>query len=394
MNDSLKLGLIALVKSAITGEKQVLPPNFDIIDTVEIARKHQILPIIYYGALNCGVDGDSPTMQEMFNAVCKSMLISQRQMAAIKRISDAFDENGIEYMLLKGTLLKSLYPKSEMRSMGDADILIKLEQYEKIKPILSEMGYTEKTVSDHELIWTRPELYLELHKRLIPSYNKDYYAYYGDGWQLGKPLEDNKCRYVMTDEDQMIYLFTHFAKHYRDGGIGIKHLVDLYIYRRANPDLDEKYIETELTKLCLYDFYNNILKTIDVWFCDGKPSAHTELITEIVINSGAYGTSKNRNIAQAVRYLDSDKNYKLAKLKRYFKMTFPSWKVMKLKHSYLEKMPFLLPVAWVIRLFKIVVTKQEQVKVFHDNIQRITAEEFNDYEKTLHFVGLDFNFKE
>ncbi len=394
MNDSLKLGLIALVKSAITGEKQVLPQDFDIIDAVEIARKHQIIPLIYYGALNCGINDDFSAMSEMFNAVCKCILISQRQMAAIKRISAAFEDNGIDYMLLKGTLLKSLYPKGEMRNMSDADILIKMEQYDSIKSILSDLGYTEKTVSDHEIIWIKPELFLELHKRLIPSYNKDYYAYYGDGWQLGKPSSENKYRYIMTDEDQMIYLFTHFAKHYRDGGIGIKHLVDLYVYRKAKPELDEKYIKEELKKLSLYEFYCNILKTIDVWFCDGEPNSHTELITEMIINSGAYGTSKNRNIAQAVRYLDSDKNYTAAKFKRFFVMTFPSLKTMQLKNSYLEKAPYLLPAAWVIRLLRILFTKRDRAKTFYTNLQKVSAEEFNDYEKALHFVGLDFNFKE
>lgn len=394
MNDSFKVGIIALVKSAITGKKENLPPDFDIIDVVAIARKHQIIPIIYYGALNCGIDSELPTMQEMFNVLCQNIFMSQRQMKAINRITGLFEENAIDYMQLKGTLLKSIYPKGEMRSMSDADILIRMEQYEKIKPILTELGYIEKSESDHELIWTKPELLLELHKRLIPSYNKDYYAYYGDGWQLGKPSDENKYRYVMTAEDQMIYLFTHFAKHYRDGGIGIKHLVDLYVYRNANQDLDEKYIKEELEKLCLYEFYLNVLKTIDVWFNNAKPTVHTSLITEIVVNSGAYGTLKNKNIAQAVRYLDSDKSYKTAKFKRFFIMTFPTLQTMKLKNSYLEKAPFLLPIAWIIRLCRITFTKRDQAREFYNNLQVVTEEEFSDYEKALHFVGLDFNFKE
>ena len=132
-------------------------------------------------------------------------------------------------MLLKGTLLKEMYPKKELRAMGDADILIKTEQYDKIKPIMQGLGFEERTESDHELIWRKPQLLLELHKKLIPSYNKDYYAYFGDGWQLGKPNSNFPHRFEMSDEDQMIYLFTHFAKHYRDAGIGIRPLPETTI---------------------------------------------------------------------------------------------------------------------------------------------------------------------
>ena len=35
------------------------------------------------------------------------------------------DENGIDYMPLKGACLKLIYPQPELRLMGDADILIK-----------------------------------------------------------------------------------------------------------------------------------------------------------------------------------------------------------------------------------------------------------------------------
>ena len=64
----------------------------------------------------------------------------------------AFEKNGIAHMPLKGILMKQLYPRPDMRIMGDADILIRVEQYEKIKPLLEELGFAEKLESDHELI--------------------------------------------------------------------------------------------------------------------------------------------------------------------------------------------------------------------------------------------------
>ena len=36
-----------------------------------------------------------------------------------------------------------MYPKTEMRVMSDADILIRTEQYDKIRPIMVELGYSK-----------------------------------------------------------------------------------------------------------------------------------------------------------------------------------------------------------------------------------------------------------
>ena len=37
--------------------------------------------------------------------------------------------------------MKALYPAPELRVMGDADVLIRLEQYEKIVPLMEKMGF-------------------------------------------------------------------------------------------------------------------------------------------------------------------------------------------------------------------------------------------------------------
>ena len=148
--------------------------------------------------------------------------------------------------------------------MGDADILIRLEQYDRIRPILESQGFTEQTETDHELIWNDEELCLELHKHLIPSYNRDYYDYFGNGWQLAAADAHGRC--AMDPEDTFIFLLVHFAKHYRDGGIGLRHITDLLVFRRAHPVMDEGYIRTALERLELTEFYRHICRLLDYWF--------------------------------------------------------------------------------------------------------------------------------
>ena len=240
-------------------------------------------------------------------------------------------------MPLKGAVLKKLYPKPEMRVMGDGDILIKSEQYEIIREAMQSLGYTEFIESDHEFIWNKPNIHIELHKRLIPSYNKDYYFYYGVGWKFAKPDAGSCCK--MSDEDTFVYIFTHYAKHYRDGGIGIRHITDLYVFLTSNPKLDKKYIETELNKLGLLKFYKNTINTIDVWFNNKQANDISDFITDRIFESGSYGTYVSHILSGAVKSSNFGKN---AKFKKVFNLIFPPYNDMSRKYLVLKKIPLLL----------------------------------------------------
>ena len=282
--NTIQKGIITLLRSAVTEQALPLPEGFTMEDAYPLIRQHHMITLAYDGAVWCAIPVQEPVMQRLFQGYCKSMIVSQRQMYQIGKIYEAFEENGIDYMPVKGCRMKRLYPKPELRAMGDADILIRVEQYERIRPLLKGMGFQEKENSDHELVWQNASLYLELHKRLIPSYNQDFYEYFGDGWRLA--TVKNGTRYAMTPEDEWIFLFTHFAKHYRDGGIGCRHVVDLWVYLRANPNLDEVYVTAELKKLQLLDFYENICRLMSVWFEDAQTDDKIEYISEYIFSSG------------------------------------------------------------------------------------------------------------
>ena len=159
-------GLFTLIKSALTGQKLELPEGFTLEQADGLIRKQSLIPLIYPGALNCGLDPKSERMQYYQMQYFRHLVISERQLAAVKTLCATFEENGIDYMLLKGCNMKKRYPKPEMRGMGDADVLIRVEQYDQIKPLMAQLQYknTKESIYDH--VWERPELYLELHKRL------------------------------------------------------------------------------------------------------------------------------------------------------------------------------------------------------------------------------------
>ena len=385
-------GILDLLKSALTGERIQLPDDFDWQTAFRLGKSHQILSMLYYGAINSELVLPEEIRAKLETATFQGVFIDRNQLHEVACIKEQFCRNGIAFLPLKGILLKSMYPHTDMRLMGDADILIKTEQYEAIKPIMTQLGYEEILESDHELIWDkRGVLHVELHKRLIPSYNKDYYAYFGDGWRLARETET--AEYEMRDEDQFIYLFTHYAKHYRDAGIGIRHLIDLYVFLQAKTEFDWEYTERELEQLQLLKFCRNSLETLAVWFDGKEDSEMSDFMTDRIFGSGAYGTRENHLLSDGLK---TSKTITKEQVKRakMLKLIFPSAKVLSAKYTVLKKMPFLLPFIWVYRWIAAVLFKRKNIKVQREAVNMMSTENISSYQNELNFVGLDFNFEE
>lgn len=386
---NIQTGVIALLKSAITGQAQPLPADFSMTEALELMKPHHVSTMLYEGAVCCGVDRGDPAMFQLFRQYCKALQISERQMREIGRVFRAFEENGIDYMPLKGCKMKALYPKPELRIMGDADVLIRTEQREAITPIMEGLGFTQTRESDHEWVWTSDGLYLELHKRLIPSYTKDYYAYFGEGWQLAKRVSGTS--YAMSCEDEMIFLFAHFAKHYRDGGIGCRYVADLWLYLRDHPELDGSYIINKLEALKLSEFYRNMLQVIAVWFDGAASDEKTDFITDFIFASGSWGESNSRVISRAIRDAGSTAKHsgKLAFLRE---LAFPDRFTLQEKYTVLKKHHWMLPLVWAWRPFYKLLFDRKSVKRRRETMEYVTVERIDDRRQALHYVGLDYNF--
>lgn len=385
-----QLSTIALMKSAVTGQAQPLPEGFSLEEVVEQTASHHISSMIYEGATLCGIRPTEPAMQTLFRQYCKALQISERQMQDLKRVFAVFEENGIDYMPLKGCKLKYLYPKPELRIMGDADVLIREEQREKIAPLMESLGFQEKNETNHEWIWTSEGVFLELHKRLIPSYTKDFYAYFGEGWQLAK--KDSGTRYTMSAEDELIFLFTHFAKHYRDGGIGCRYVVDLWLYFRNNPGLDEAYIQSQLEILNLAEFYGNIRQLIAAWFDGAEMDDKIDFISEFIFASGSWGAINSRVLSRTVRDGKGPVLKHSGKLTYLFKLAFPGVLTLRKKYPVLKKCPWMLPLVWIWRPFYKLLFERSSLKKRQKTLQYMTTERIDDRRQALHYVGLDYNF--
>lgn len=382
--------LFLIIKAALTDSSETVDGEIDYEELFVLSRKHQIVPMVLQGLYN--TVGDFEAKEKFYEYTFYLMCHNQNQTYWLDEIQKIFENNHIDYMLLKGSSVKGLYPTAEMRLMGDIDILIKEEQYPEIQNLLSQAGLQEIMVTDHELIWKGENgVQIELHRKLIPSYNDDYYTYYCKPWEKAVFKEGN--RYAMSVEDEYIYIFTHLTKHYRDGGIGLRHIIDIWYFNRCYPEMDMGYIQSELEKLELAVFHQHILDTIEVWLCGKKANELTDYITERIIESGSYGIKEKCDMANAARLSATSESVVSAKRSNIFSAVLMPYSSMKKKYPVLRRMPFLLPVMWVVRWIDAIVNKRDHISRRAERIQKINADVVDRYTEELQMVGLKFSLK-
>ena len=124
--------LLNIIKLGITKEKFNVDIEFNISEFMELIEKHHISTMVYNGLYKCGVTIPEKYKNILFQIALQEAVINGKQLGLIKEIRTLFNNNEIDHVFLKGSVLKELYPTPETRRMGDIDVLIRVEQYEKI----------------------------------------------------------------------------------------------------------------------------------------------------------------------------------------------------------------------------------------------------------------------
>jgi len=245
-------------------------------------------------------------------------------------------------------VLKQLYPSPEMREMSDIDIMVYENTLDRAEEVLLEMGYDKYVAVKHHVIFKKaPALVLEAHWTLYDrNVDKGQFLYYKDNFRA-QLQEGTQYTYDFSKEDFYVYMIAHMAKHFFETGCGIRNLMDIYIYNRAYREgLNRPQIEEELKKLGLYEFERHAAKLAQIWLGEEETDEFYNDMFEYMLDCGIYGKGENGiwgQIAKSSQELQADKKHVMSS---YF---FPPLSYMKEHYSWIEKMPFLLPIGWVVR---------------------------------------------
>ena len=151
-------------------------------------------------------------------------------------------------------------------------------------------------------------------------------------------------------------MLVHLAKHIKLGGSGIRSIIDIKIFLdKKKEELNWDYVKEELKKLHLSQFEYWMRQLSEVWFGTEKTTPLYDELTEFIVDSGTYGTIKNYHASHVVELGGKNQNLSVGKIRSKLEIIFLPYEGMQEQYLYLEKFPFLLPVAWIQRIFRTIV---------------------------------------
>ena len=311
--------------------------GMDLSEVFSVAKRHMLSATAGTALETAGIR-DRQFMVAVASAQRKAAMLDTDR----KSVLDALEQAGIWYMPLKGILLKDLYPRFGMREMADNDILFDASRADDVKKIMEGLGFTVKQFNkgNHDVYTRQPVSSFEMHRGLFDEVLEGTkFAYYDN--VRDRLIPDHKSQYGLrfSADDFYVYMFAHAYMHYARGGIGLRFLLDVYMYLKKvtiHPD----YVRQETEKLGIRSFEESG-RRLSLNLFDGKDlTGEDRKMLRYMLSSGAYGTVQNRadnRVAEKGKF-----RYLLSR------MTIP-YPIMLRDYPILKKAPVLYPVVWVWR---------------------------------------------
>jgi len=356
--------LMSLLR-AFVQEVPLSPAEFQNLDAalpevLPLCRLHTIMGIWAYKVREFydiyGVEDEDArevyeTAQKIYSRTVSQAVNRELQYQALSKM---LAEGGIDHLAFKGIVVKDMYAVPQLRSFGDIDLAIRQADRQRCHKLMQKLGYTATT--DFEPVYTyqkEKEMY-EIHTSVMAvniTDRADYIGYFKNLWNYA--TEQAPHIWAFTPEFHFVYLLTHIAKHIYSSGAGIRMYLDLAFYlKRFGDTLDWQWIQAELDKLKLTEFFHLAMDAVARWFAVKPPIPIPEMEEDLFLQfetftmeGGVFGFEGRLSGEQMVR-----KQGERSKALR--ETLFPHAKTIQARYTYLQKYPWLLPVAWVDRLVR------------------------------------------
>lgn len=327
------------------------------LEQLYAVSKHLTLVSLIAFALESADIQDSRFEKAKEKAMRKNLFLDTER----KALFAYFENKGIWYMPLKGSILKDIYPEYGMRQMADNDILYDVTYQEDVKSYFESKGYEISSYKKgvHDVYKKPPVLNFEMHSSLFGvMHDLTWQEYYSNVKNKLIKDTDNKYGYHFSDDDFYIYITTHEYKHYSNGGTGLRSLVDRYVFIK-NKVLNWNYIESECQKLGIAEFEKESRKlALNLFgFENGlTESDETRLkMLDVYLHSGTYGLLEN-SIKKGLDTSDG------SKIKYFMSRVFPSMSYYQTYFPILYKFRMLIPFFIVYRFFKVIICRRKMLK--------------------------------
>lgn len=277
-----------------------------------------------------------------------ALLAVQRYMrikAAFTQVCNVLETANIPYIPLKGAVLRSYYPQPWMRTSCDIDVLIQEENLTLAIRALEKKGFENRGRSFYDVSLFSPQgVHLELHFNLITDYmSEKQSAVLSDLWEVVVPVGDSKFHFAMPDELLYFYHIAHMAKHIKEGGCGMRPVLDVWVLNHAMAcDMEKRKKILEKGELLI--FARQIECLAEAWLGTRRMDILLEEVSVFILNNGAYGTYKAKAVLQ---------QRKKQGLQYVLHRVFLPYQYLKYHYPVLQRHKWLLPFCEIARWLRL-----------------------------------------
>lgn len=359
-------------------------------DILLLADQHHILPMIYNAVYACPAFFSLNPQRQRYYKYQTIFYVTRQisETADFLALLQKLQEKGLQPIVVKGIVCRNLYPAPDDRMSADEDLFAPDGEFAPLQDSLINLGLTlsgggnapeNKKEQEISFYKNNSPLYLELHRELFPSESGAYgnlNRYFKNSQNRTEEIRVQGIRIrTLNKTDHFFYLICHALKHFLHSGFGIRQVCDLLLFAETyGAGLDWDRIRQQCLE-CHADVFAAALLKIGeryLGFLPEKagvpedwrnfPIDENDLLADL-LDSGVYGGTtrsrlhSSRITLQAVED-DAEKQKTSKTLDRksmarsLLHAAFPPYAELKQRYSYLKRAPFLLPVAWLVRLFR------------------------------------------
>lgn len=371
------LEFLSLLKSSLKNEKYD-GEKIDFEDLVYIYKMseiHHVVPMIYNAAYNEDFFKEcDANFQAMFKSSAFRYIFSQIQRTNhFLEVYKKLIEKNIKILVFKGIIFRNMYNNPDDRISSDEDILIKKEDYEKVKEFFLSEGFEFIDKGEECAYFSKSTgLCIEVSTSLFSHESKAYghlNKLFEDVFEKSIKINIDKIDILtLSHEQHLIYIVFHNMKHFLTGGFGIRQVADFSKYietygeyinwEKFWSDLKDlnydtfalNLIEISLKYLGFNDdkiTYPDNITSFDELKNSQKYYINSESLINDILDAGVFGASTMDRKHTALMTLDAVEDKKKS---NRLKAVFPNVNYLKDNYTYLQKYPILLPVAWGQRI--------------------------------------------
>ena len=306
-----------------------------------LAKRQDLAHIVAAFVLDNGIDVEDSFKEQLRKERFASIYRCEQMRHALAEISATLEAEGVDYIPLKGAVLRSYYPYESMRTSCDIDVLIRKSDLKRAVNALKVRGYTQTGSFFHDVwLYSPGGVHLELHFSICENMEK-LDAVLNNAWQYASHTE--KRRYEFSKEFFVYSTYAHMSYHFLGGGCGMRSLADIWIMEHK---MGAHYSEARglLEKAGIYKFASEMSALANKCFGDGDHEPLSDPLFDFIASGGTYGSVESNMAVQKTR----SKSPFVYLIRRLF-LPYPD---MCIAHPILKKLPFLLPFFWLVRWFK------------------------------------------